>query len=1825
MSPQSSSSPAFPNVPGYTLLEQLYLGSRTVTYRGIQQRDQQPVVIKLLRQERPSFAELAQFHNQYAIAKSLALPAIVQPLSLEPAGHRYALIMEDWGGVSLKDYSQEHPLDLAQILAIAIQVAQILHDVHQQRVIHKDIKPANLLIHPQTQQIKLIDFSIASQLPQEVQTLQPPNHLEGTLAYLAPEQTGRMNRGIDYRADYYALGVSLYQLLSGRLPFNADDPLEVIHSHIAKIATPLHQVNPSIPEPIAALVAKLMAKNAEDRYQSALGLKHDLQYCLEQWQQQGAIAPRELAQQDISDRFLIPEKLYGRQAQVQTLLNAFDRVSQGSSEIMLVAGFSGIGKTAVVREVHKPILEKRGYFIQGKFDQFKRNIPLEALIQAVEDLIEQLLCEPDERLNRLNATLTEVLGDNGQLLIDIIPTLEQIIGPQPPRPDLSGTAAQNRFNRLFQKFIECFAQPEHPLVIFLDDLQWADSASLQLLQLLIKGQGSLLLLGAYRDNEVSGGHPLRLALEDLQQAEVPVNTIYLEPLQFQDINQLIADSLNCSPELAQPLTEFTARKTQGNPFFISQFLKTLHREGYIRFNPQERYWDCDIRQIGTLALTDDVVEFLAQQLQKLPPTSQTLLKLAACIGNEFKLSTLSIVSEQPPRDVASRLWPALQEGLIFPTSPLYKFFQERDTSPSSEEINPSYRFLHDRVQQAAYLLIPDDDKPATHWQIGQLLLQSGDEQDQGEQLFEIVNQLNAGSALITTPAQQQQVAELNLEAGRKAMAAAAYANAAAYLLAGIEQLPPQSWQHLYPLTLNLYRNAVEATYLTGEFPAMEQLSKEGLEQAQSFLDQIPIHDINIQADIAQNRLPEALALAKSVLAQLGIHLPDHPTPQDTTIALAEVERKIAGRSRSELLNLPEMEDPEKQAALRILVTLVSITFVAYPALLPLVICEQVTLSLDHGNAPGSAFSYAGYGLILSNSGQFTQGVEFGNLALELQEKLQVKSLKAKILNQVYSMIFPWQKPLRECLPMLQQGYEVGLETGDVEYAAYSILHHNEYEYFCGKNLNKFAEKLIHYRQALENINQRNTQTYQDIYYQAVLNLIEAPEKPTELVGTAYDEQQSLPLHYQVDDRYAIYQVYLHKLILSYLFGEIDAGRQWADLAKPYINGVPGLYFGAVFYFYDSLVQLADYHQLPQEEQLGILERVEQNQRNCKRWADSAPVNFQHKLELVAAERYRVLGEMTAAMEAYERAIAAAKAAGYPQEEALACERAALFYRDWGKEKIAQVYLTDAYYGYIYWGAKTKVVDLERRYPRLLAPILNPQRLISPMTDTVLGTQSISITQTPAGPSSGSDSRSLSASLDLASVLKASQTLSGEMDIQSLLAKLLEIVLKNAGADKVLLLMPQKSQGESQWCIEAIATLEGVPQVESIPLSQYPDLAETLVYTVRRTLKPMVVGNAILHPRLRGDRYVRERQPKSLLGIPILQQGRVMALLYLENQKTIGAFTSDRVQTLQMLATQAAISIQNARLYQQVADYSHSLEAEVERKTQALRQKALDLEATLTNLQQTQAQLIQSEKMSALGQLVGGIAHEINNPINFIHGNLGYAAQYVTDLLRLVACYQQEYPQENAVVQEMMDAIEFSFLSDDYENLFRSMQGGSERIKTIILNLRNFSRLDESDIKTVDLHEGLESTLMILQRRLARDSNSPGIEVVKEYGTLPLVSCYASQINQVFLSLLSNAIDALETAQKGEGANPRGNHPTIRIQTQAVTSQRVEVTISDNGNGIAEEIQEHIFEPFFTTKAVGQGTGLGLSVSYAIISRHGGSLTYQSQVGVGTDMTLQLPV
>ncbi|MEG4528619.1 AAA family ATPase, partial [Microcoleus sp. C2D2] len=1528
----------------------------------------QPVAIKLLRNDFPCFNELVHFRNQYIIAKNLEIPGSVKAYSLETYQNHYALVMEDFGGISLSSYlallasESKEPLEglpVSEFLPMAIQIANSLDGLYRHRVIHKDLKPANILINPSSKEVKLIDFSIASLLPRETQEIQNPNVLEGTLPYISPEQTGRMNRGIDYRTDFYSLGVTFYELLTGKLPFQTDDPMDLVHCHLAKQPIPASTVNNSVPLVLSQIVSKLMAKNAEDRYQSALGLKYDLETCLSEWQETGALTNFKIGQRDLCDRFLIPEKLYGRESEVFSLLAAFDRVSAGSTEMMLVSGFSGIGKTAVVNEVHKPIVRQRGYFIKGKFDQFQRNLPFSAFVQAFRDLMGQLLSETDAQVEQCKLKILAALGDSAQVIVEVIPELERIIGPQPPVPELSGSASQNRFNLLLEKFIKVFTTKEHPLVIFLDDLQWADSASLKLMQLLMSDIDNryLLLIGAYRDNEVFAAHPLMLTLADIQKTEAKVNTITLDPLARSDVNSLVADTLACSTALALPLTELVYQKTKGNPFFSTQFLKSLHEDGLIEFNFEARYWQCDISRVRTLALTDDVVEFMALQLRKLPTRTQSVLKLAACIGNQFDLATLAIVDENLPVETASALWKALQEGLILPISEIYKFYQaegnselvigngkEFDQLSITHDQLPKYKFLHDRVQQAAYSLIPDDQKQATHYQIGQLLLQQISAQAREDRIFEIVNQLNHGTALITQPTQREELAQLNLIACRKAKTSTAYQAAHEYATVGLSLLAKNTWEQQYEMTLALYELAAEVAMLNGNFEAMEQFIDIVLQQAGSLPKKVNVYCIRIQSHISQSKLTSAIAIAQPVLQQLGVTFPETPTPSDIQQEIQQIEELIGDREIADLVHLPEMTDAEKLGTLKIVNIIIPAAYLTGSALYPLLNSLSVKLSIQYGNTSTSALGYATYGNILCNFFQIDTGSQFGSLALQIISKLDAKASKTDVLMILGIFIVHRKSHIKETLPLLQEGYTSALEFGNLVLAGYNGHTFCLNSFWCSQPLATLEQDICAYCHSLMQLNQLTTANYCRIYWQPVLNLLGLAEHTTLLSGKALEETEFLQQLESAKDGYGLYIFHLYKLMLCFLFGEIEPAKNHAIEVRRYFMAGAGLVSEPVFYLYDSLLILAQLN--PQlDEASEALQGVIENQTKLQQWADHAPMNYQHKVDLVEAEKSRVFGEKAKAIEFYDQAISGAKANEYIQEEALANELAAKFYLDWGKERIAGEYMTQAYYAYARWGAKAKVADLEARYPQLLTPILEQTRSPLSAHETLLTLGSVTST------SSATSSSSVSVALDLATILKASQAISREIDLKKLLTSLLSIAIENAGADKCVLMLLQ----DDRLLIKGSITLGTEPVVlQHLPIENSQELPLKLIYKVKHNQQNTVLIDLSAEPNLANDPYIINQQPKSILCNPILHQGKLIGILYLENNLTTGAFTRDRVAILNILCSQAAISLQNARLYQQSQEYAQKLEL------------------YLSDLKQMQLQLVQGEKMSALGNLVAGV-------------------------------------------------------------------------------------------------------------------------------------------------------------------------------------------------------------------------------------------------------------
>ncbi|MCC3415245.1 MULTISPECIES: ATP-binding sensor histidine kinase [unclassified Microcoleus] len=1837
-------------LPGYKITTSISDGFNTSVYRGIRQSDEEPVIIKILKAEFPTLEQITRLKNEYKITQHLHADSIVKYYSLETYQNRLALISEDFGGNSLGQIISKK-LDLTAFLNIGIQLASALNSLHQNGIIHKDIKPSNIIINLETGIVKITDFSIASRLSKETPQINSANLVEGTVAYMSPEQTGRMNRTLDYRSDFYSLGVTFYEMLTGKLPFKSNDILELVHCHIAKHPAPPSECRRNlensdlVPQVVSDIVMKLLGKNAEDRYQTAEGIKADLENCLNSWQTTGEVAYFVPGQLDRSGQLSIPQKLYGRELEVDSLLAAFERVSglaeaqppeksenlatRSQSEIVLVSGYSGIGKTAIVNEVHKPIVRQRGYFINGKFDQFKRNIPYAALIQAFGSLIGQLLTESSENLQAWREKLAAALGTNGAVIVDVIPEIELIIGKQPEVPQLGAAESQNRFNRVFQEFIGVFTRAEHPLVIFLDDLQWADSASLNLMQLLLGNSESkyLLLIGAYRDNEVHPTHPLVQAIEQIAKTGTPVNNIVLQPLDFGNVCELIADTITANDKV-RLLAELIFHKTGGNPFFITQLLQALYQENLLYFELSSGSWQWDLAQIQAIGITDkSVVELVASRIEKLPETTQRVLKLAACIGDTFTLDVLSIVNEQSQAQAASELWAALQTGLVLPLSNAYKIplvggwglDNLRSIIPASQS-KIAYKFLHDRVQQAAYSLIPDAQKQATHLKIGQLLLKNTPVAEIDDNVFDIVNQLNVGVEFLTEKTEKDELAKLNLIAGKKAKASNAYEAAVRYLNVGLElinssQSPvsmQSSWDTDYDLTLNLHVEAAEAEYLNTNFGRSQELADLVLQQAVSVLDKIKVYEIQIQSYMSQNQFSQAVDYGLKAVEILGLSLSEIPPENLAGIKLPQIE---------ELEKVPVMTDDYQLAAMRILSVLLSPAFGAKPELLPQIIFTMVDFGMESGYSALGAIAYTWYGLLLSAVlGELNAGYHSGQLGLKLLDKFNAKQLKSKIYNMFNTFVRHWKEHARETIVSLMEGIQSGLETGDLEFGSYCAMNYCNHLFLIGEPLENVAQKQGQYINLTLNLKQDFPSVFIRTWSQMVLNLMGRSTNKSQLIGDEFNEIEMLP---NLKVNWSFFNFYFAKTLLHYLFKEYDMAVANASLAVEYAGGMVGYMMVGTNNFYYSLALLAVYPTADSAAQEKYLMQVAANQEQMQTWAHHAPMNYQHKYDLVEAEKARVFGKNWEAADYYDKAILGAKEQGYIQEEALANELAAEFYLSCNKDKIAQVYLTESYYGYIHWGAIAKVKDLEARYPQLVAQTLNRE------------TKTRDLTVTATTTTTSSD---FSKSLDIGTFVKASQAITSEIVLDKLLASLIEILLENAAAQKAVLMLYK----DDSLLIQAACTSEQNQAVvlQSLPVEISQDLPVSIVNYVARTQKDLVLNNAASDGLFTTDPYIVSSQPKSILCNPVIYQGQFTGILYLENNLAVGAFSPERLQVLKVLTSQVAIALENAKLYAKA------------------QQKSQQLEQSLHKLQQTQAQLVQTEKISSLGQLVAGVAHEVNNPVGFISGNLHHANDYVRDLICIVNLYQQHYPQPVQEIAEAAEDMELDYLMEDLPKMLGSMQLGTDRIRDIMQSLRNFSRVDGNEKKPADIHAGIESTLMILQHRLKANAERPSIQVIKEYGDLPAVECYSGQLNQVFMNLLSNAIDALDESNASRTYADIDKHPNIitvctevkdvkeegirkkeegrrkkeeeRENKEEVRGGKSEsfavIRIKDNGRGMAEATRCKLFDPFFTTKPEGKGTGLGLSISYQIVvEKHGGAIECISEPGKGAEFVIAIPL
>ncbi|MBF2065322.1 MAG: AAA family ATPase [Calothrix sp. C42_A2020_038] len=1838
-------------IPGYEITEVVREGLNTVIYRGLSCK-QQPVILKVLKAEYPSLEQITRLKHEYQLTENLELEGVVKVYGLETYQNRLILVAEDFGGISLKEFLAKEKLkqvSLIIFLNIAVQLVKGLVSLHSNQIIHKDIKPANIIINPQTGQVKLTDLSIASRLSQETVCLMNPNQLEGTLAYTSPEQTGRMNRSVDFRSDFYSLGVTFYEMLTGQLPFISNDPLELVHYHLAKQPIPIQELNSEVPTTVVEIVNKLMLKNAEDRYQSATGLLADLQQCLTELKQ-GKITYFVPGKYDQNSRLFISQKLYGRDNLVEILLEAFERISNGGFELVLVGGYSGIGKTALINEILRGLTHRKGYFASGKFDQFQRNVPLAASIQAHQDLIRQLLTESEERLQYWREKFTTTLGANAQLIINIIPELELIIGAQPGADshsvekhtqtptrqqislqgkdeyicspllveeelgerlltcyesetaiaELGIIETAKRLNRTFHQFSQVFQSPNHPVVFFMDDLQWADIASLQALQAFIRDLTNCycLIIVAYRDNEVSPTHPFMQTVEAIRQTGVKISEITLKPLALGDVTQLVADTLGASLEDVTALASLLFEKTQGNPFFLTQLLKSLHQDRLLWFElgeQREGRWQWDLDKIHLRGVTDNVVELMIRKINNLAAPTQKILQLAACIGSKFDLQTLATVTQQSVNETGEDLWPALQGGLIVPVGDNYRLPQLLGAQELAEVMsqgkNIQYSFLHDRVQQAAYALITEDQKQATHLQIGRLLLHQFSIVSSTEELeaniFNIVNHLNISVELLLKSSEKTELARLNLIAAQKAKASAAYDAALKYASIGLSLLPTESWQTHYNLTLALYDKVTEAAYFCREFEKMQKFAEIIKLNAKNALDKVTTYHIQILACIAQKQLPKSITIGLEILELLDVSFSISPTEADIQQALTETISMIPQSGIASLIDLPLMTNSQSLAVLKILDVISSTTYFLNPPLNALNTLAMVKLSIQYGNTSLSPVIYSQYAYVVNAiSNNIELNHELGNLALNLLNRFTEQTHASKTLFIIATFSTHWKSHLSESLSLFNLGGQKASLVGDFEYGAWSYVYECRTSLLIGKPLSEVIQTISIFKVEIQKNQQQLSLNHIEMLEQMVINLM-ASNNPCSLIGDVYNEEKSVVGYYNMKDGFSIVTLFLYKLTLSYLFEEYNQAIDNINKSLNYLAAASGVDI-AQFYFYSSLSYLAVYNSVNLAQQNQYLEIVGANQEKMQEWAHHAPMNYLHKFQLVEAEKCRVLGQIQQAMNLYDLSIQGASENNYLQEVALANELAAKFYLSIDKKKIAKIYLSEAHYKYNQWGANAKVKHLQERYLDLVS--YNQEQVnLYPIITTISANKS----------HTNSSTSSSGQVLDFATVIKACEAIQSEINLENLPSKLLNIILENTGAQKGCLILEK----DNRLFIEAIQTNQ--TQQISIPIENSEYVPISVINYVARVQKSVVINDASQEQIYQHDYYIILQKPKSILCTPIICQRQFIGVFYLENNLTTDAFTTARLELLKVLTSQAAIAIKNARLY-------HSAQ-----------EKSYALEQALLKLQQTQTQLVHTEKISSLGQLVAGVAHEVNNPVSFINGNLSHVNQYVDDLINLLNLYQKYLPEPPDEIEQEIETIDLDYLLEDLPKMISSMKLGTTRIKEIMQSLRNFSRNDGDNQRAVDIHEGIEATLMILSHRLKAKPERPTIEIIKNYGSLPPVNCFPGQLNQVFMNLIANAIDALEESNQGKNYQEINN--VITITTTAINGW-LTINIADNGMGMTEEVQQKLFNAFFTTKAEGKGTGLGLSISYQIVvEKHNGKLYCQSQPGKGTKFSIEIPL
>ncbi|UFW51988.1 MULTISPECIES: trifunctional serine/threonine-protein kinase/ATP-binding protein/sensor histidine kinase [Bradyrhizobium] len=1648
------------------------------------------VLIVRAASEHPPAAVLDRLAHEYALRDELDRTWAVRPLDLIRDGGRTLLILEDPGSEPL-ERQLGTPMTLDRFLRLALAISTTVDQLHRRGLIHKDVKPANLLVTG-ADEIRITGFGLATRLPRERQQLEPPETIAGTLAYMAPEQTGRMNRSIDSRSDLYAIGVTLYRMLTGALPFTAANPMEWVHSHIARRAIPPAERRSDVPDAVSAIIMKLLAKTTEDRYQTAAGLKSDLAHCLAEWQARGRIDGFTPGEADRPDRLMIPERLYGREHEIEALLASFDRVARsGTPELVLISGYAGIGKSAVVHELHRALVPLGGLFASGKFDQYKRDIPYATLAQAFQNIVRRLLAKDEAELAAWRDTICEALTPNSQLVVDLVPELKLVIGHQPPVPEASPQDARRRFQLVLQRFIGVFARPDRPLVLFLDDLQWLDAATLDLLEELLTRSDlqHVLLIGAYRSNEIDADHPLRRKLAAIHDSGALVRTLSLASLNGADAEHFIVDALRSETARAAPLAQLVHEKTGGNPFFLIQFLHALSEEGLLAFDHEMSQWQWDLERIHAKGYTENVVDLMIRKLSRLPDETRMALQTLACLGSSAEIPTLSLMLGRSEQQVQLDLIDAVRLELV-------------------ELQGRHCRFVHDRVQEAAYALIPESERPASHLRIGRLLVARTPPEQRETAIFDIVNQLNRGLPLVGSPGDREQIAELNLIAGQRAKASSAYSSALAYLATGSGLLSADCWARRHELAFTLEMNRATCEFLTGEPAVADDRLAALATRAANSLEQAAVACLRMDVYTTLGQSSRAVDVGLGYLRRLGVHWSPNPTEAQARREYDLIWSGIGERSIEDLVKLPLMSDPASLATMDVLTKLLPPALFTDMNLLSLTICRAVNLGLEWGHSDGSCVAYVQLGMVAGlQFGDYKSGFRFGELGYELVEQRGMSRFQAATYLIFGAHVVPWTRHFRAARDLLRRAFESAHRSGDLTYAAYSCSNLNGNLFQAGDPL---VEVLSEAETGLAFARKMGFGFIEDIIA-AQLGLFRTLRGLTPRFGSFDDEQFD---ELRIEEHFAanpnlwraecIY--WILKLRARFLAGDRASAvdilsklqrRRWTPLTPAE---------AASYHFYAALSLAA----LPETIAAGHrrIDTIAAHHRQLRTWAENCPDNFEHCAALVGAEIARLEGRDSDAMRLYEHAVRSARTNGLAAEEGLAYELAANFYAARDYDAFANIYRWSARDAYARWGADGKVRQIDDVYPHLAenAPVLTA-------TDTI---------GAPIGH------------LDLVAALKVSEAVSGEIVLEKLIDILMRTTIEHAGAERGLLIL----QRDAELRIRAEASTRGVQINVDLcdrPISQV-EIPESLVLYAARTHESAILDDAAESGAFRADRYIQLKSARSILVIPLTKQGSLVALLYLENNLAKAVFTPARVALLKFLASEAATSLDNARLYR-----------ELQEREQRYRE--------------AQMELAHANRVAVMGQLTASIAHEVNQPNTAIIASAQAALSWLDH--------------RPPALEQARRA-----LTRTIENGIRSSE--------VIGRIRDLIKKSPPKRDSLAINNVIGHVIELTQAEAARN----GVSIQMAFADrLPKVIGDRVELQQVTLNLILNAIEAISGTTEGKRE--------LLIQTARADADSILVSIADSGPGLSAEGHARLFEPFYTTKSGGLGVGLSICHSIIV--------------------------